>query len=631
MSVIWGSGPHGGLALADLSRLARRVLHADRLVLSDLAGRVVLTEQAPTAARLADPGTACGPAARSVPLLAGTGQQIGRLDLTWPAAEAADGSVVDAFARHLGIALERSLEAVTSRAAERPAFLWDDPDRLPGDIGEIAAQVTELVRPLTGATAIGITVWDPELGVLLALPGAFGATDEMLAASVTGPPTNMLSVSVRVFVTGQPYLSNQTSGDPGVLQSYVELFDIHRMLSVALDCGGRRIGVLHLINKADEFTAGDIAAVETVAPQIAAAVQLTRTVARMAARQRLEGMLGTAAVAIASGLPGRDSLLPAFDELAAVLGARLVALVPREGAPLLRRFGPVDPWEARVLADARTHSVATGAYPHRAGDPGWSALHAPVETGGERTATLSVLRRTGEPFTAEEERAVTRLARLVGLAWTSERYQRQLAEIALLRERERIADELHDRVSQIIFAAQLGIDSLLDAAAEPATEAAPQERLLEIRRLLSGGDAAIREVIHRISSESDDDLERRLAGAAESVGEEFGVAVRVELAPLPGVPRHVADAAVKVAREGMVNAAKHAGPCRIALAAALVGDSELMVSVVDDGLGLGGGNPVVAGYGLGSLHRAVADAGGRLTVDRAPDGLGAALRARFPW
>ena len=531
------------------------------------------------------------------------------------------------------------------------AFPWDDPDRLPGAINEITAHVTELVRPLTGATAVGITVWDPELGVLIALPGAFGATDAMLAASVTGPPTNKLSASVRVFATGRPYLSNQASGDPGVLQSYVELFDIHRMLSVALDCAGRRIGVLHLINKADEFTSADIVAVEAIAPQIASTVQLARSVARMAARQRLEGMLGTAAVAIASGRPSRESLLPAFDELAEVLGARLVALVPRDGAPLIRRSGPVDPWESSVLADARTHARAhrcasAGAYPHRAGDPGWSALHAPVDSGGERTAVLSVLRRTGEPFTAEEEHTVTRLARLVGLAWTSERYQHQVAEIALLRERERIADGLHDRVVQILFAAQLGIDSLLDSADGPGAGSPSHERLMEIRQLLSSGDSVIREVIHRIAGERVDELERRLAGVAESVGEEFGVVVRMELQPLTGVPRHIADAAVKVAREGVVNAAKHAGPCRITLAAELTGDGPLnaagpwngsvsgagalLIAVTDDGLGLGHAAPGSGGYGLGSLRRAVADAGGELGVDTAAGGLGARVWATFP-
>ena len=169
---------------------------------------------------------------------------------------------------------------------------------------------------------------------------------------------------------------------------------------------------------------------------------------------------------------------------------------------------------------------------------------------------------------------------------------------------------------------------------------------MEIRHLLSCGDSAIREVIHRIAGEPVDELERRLAGVAESVGEEFGVVVRMELGPLAGVPRHVADAAVKVAREGIVNAAKHAGPCQIILAAKLTRDGALhgagalngsmsgagalLVAVTDDGLGLGRAAPGSGGYGLGSLRRAVVDAGGELGVDTAAGGLGARVWASFP-
>ena len=522
-------------------------------------------------------------------------------------------------------------------------FPCDDPERMSDAIDEITTRVTEVVRPLTGATAVGITVWDAERGILRALPGAFGATDAVLAASVTGPATNMLSAGARVFATGEPYLSNQASGDPGILQPYVELFDIHRLLAVPLVLGDRPIGVLHLINKPAEFTPADVEAARSVAPHVALAVELARSVARMASQRRLEAVLTAAAVAIASGKRVEECLLPAFDQLGAVTGASLVALVPLGAAALIRRTGRADPaLEARLLADARElGATSTGAFPHRAGDPGWAALHAPVELGGERTATVSVLRRTGQPFTAEEEDVVTRLAGLVALAWTTERYQHQLAEIARLRERERIADGLHDRVAQILFAAQLGLDTLLESPPESPPEsptaAADRARIVEVRDLLTGGDTAIREVIHRLAATPGTGLERRLRLEVESVEEEFGVVVHVEISgggidggALDSVPRPVADAAVKVAREATVNAAKHAGPCRISLEAALDAAGQLCVSVLDDGLGVRTEQTDTPRHGLGSLRRTVHDAGGTLAVVSPPGGLGARVLATFP-
>jgi len=305
-----GRASRGALGLADLSRLARRTLRADRLLVTDRAGRVVAAD-GPIGA--AGPDEITGGRAVDTALLTDGGRRVGTVRLIYHDDAPVPDGLIPAFAPHLGIALGRPRLSRPHGPPGGIVFPWDDPDRLPEAINEITGRVAEVVRPLTGATAVGITVWDAERGILTALPEAFGATDAMLAASVTGPPTNMLSASVRVFVTGEPYLSNQASGDPGVLQSYVEMFDIHRMLSVPLDCGDRRVGVLHLINKPDGFTTADTAAVESVSPGIAAGVQLARSVARMAGRQRLEGILAAAAVAIASGKPGRESPLPAFD------------------------------------------------------------------------------------------------------------------------------------------------------------------------------------------------------------------------------------------------------------------------------------------------------------------------------
>ena len=110
------------------------------------------------------------------------------------------------------------------------------------------------------------------------------------------------------------------------------------------------------------------------------------------------------------------------------------------------------------------------------------------------------------------------------------------------------------------------------------------------------------------------------------------MAVHVELPrddDLRVVPRPVADALVKFAREGTVNAAKHAGPCRIALAVQLTG-GEIVMSILDDGLGLSGSLNHMPGYGLASLHRQVEDMGGTLVVAAGAGGFGTQLVATLP-
>jgi signal transduction histidine kinase len=197
-----------------------------------------------------------------------------------------------------------------------------------------------------------------------------------------------------------------------------------------------------------------------------------------------------------------------------------------------------------------------------------------------------------------------------------------------LRERERIADELHDRVAQILYAAQLGIDTIL----ETASEEAEIQRMIEIRELLIKGDTSIRDVIHRLTAAApQSNVTRRLRLEIESVEDEFGVAVHVELPDddtLKDVPRPVTEAIVKIAREGTVNAAKHAGPCRISLDLR-VDDTELVLSILDDGLGVSS-VPRHTGHGLTSLHRLAEDAGGTITLTAPAAGFGSLLRATFP-
>ena len=638
------------LDVADVFRLAVTVLRADGLLIVDERSsepRVVIAEgltASELAAALADVGSPAGDGVQtgtlgerrmvSTSLCLDSGERLGYVSVVYGQDSTPPPDLdmlVRAFGRHLGFAVARGTARQRDGANRTVAPRWENFERLPESVHGITGMIADFVRPLTGATAVGITIWDEERSILRALPGAFGAKDGALVASVTGPATNMLSTGTRVFTTGQPYLSNHASGDPGILQDYVEKFRIRRILSVPLDSGHRRIGVLHLVNKPVDFTGDDIAAIESVTPQIAIVVDLARLVLQLSARHRLEKVLSGAAVAIASGEPVAECLVPAFDELAAVTGASVVALFPRDALPLIRRAGLSDPeLERRLAQDA--DEVGAGsfvAFPHRPGDPGWAAIHAPVELYGERTATLSVLRRTGEPFVAEEQDVVTRLASLVALAWATERYQHQLAEIARLRERERIADALHDRVAQILYAAQLGIDTVL----ETVTAESETQRMIEVRELLIKGDTAIREVIHQLTpAPSAPSLERRIRLEVEAVEDEFGVAVRVELPgddELGAVPRPVADAVVKIAREGTVNAAKHAGPCRVALEVRRDGDG-LLLSIIDDGLGPGPPSGHGSGHGLLSLRRLVEDLGGTVSLTADASGIGSRLQAFFP-
>jgi signal transduction histidine kinase len=389
---------------------------------------------------------------------------------------------------------------------------------------------------------------------------------------------------------------------------------------VPLSLGDKRIGVLHLANKEAPFTANDVRRAQMLAPRFATVVELGTTVLRSRRHQRATELLIDLAVGIASGKEIFELMSTAFERLGDVIGTDLLALVPPNGAPMVWRRGRLPAGvEDRLLEEAIDRSSVRPEIgePRRAGDPGHATLFVPVRLAGKRIATIATLRQRAEPFVATERNVVARLANLAAVGWATENYQRQRAEVAMLRERQRIADDLHDTVAQIMFAAQLDLDSALETT---DLDQGTSGQLIHARSLLLRGDSEIRNVIHQLSRPIRGDLSQRLGLLVESLEQEFNIGIRVEIPPpvaeaAKSLRRSVADALVKTAQEAIINAAKHAGPCSIAVRVGISRRERLVLTVVDDGIGRSGESG--KGYGLASVRRSLRDCGGLLQV-RAP-------------
>lgn len=487
--------------------------------------------------------------------------------------------------------------------------------------GELHRAIADEVRAATGASTVGVLVWDEETKSLRPVPGAFGTDPEAL------PPAHAAhdwgSSAARVFATGEPYLTNHAAEDPGVLPDYVETFGVRRLMALPMDVGGRRIGVLEVANKPVDFTMVDLHAAAGLGRRIAAGVQVARMHHVLLRRQRLEEILGGVAVDIASGRSLQEFLGEALDSLCAAVNGSLIALVSDSGEPVLRRRGPDTGYlERMVLGQARQAASLRvyGVGPRRAGEPGWSAVHVPVALGGEQVATLSALRRGGESFDHDECRAFSRLAHLVALAWATEHYQRQLADSARVAERQRIADALHDQVAQLLFAARLSLDFAMESADLPDAAKANVQRG---RDLLLRADAATREVMQQNSHAEDDRLSERLAELVGGVEEEFARPVQLEIEPMAveaarSLSRPAMNLLARAAREALVNAAKHAGPCQLAVRVTVTRRHRLLLTVTDGGIGVAPRRE--DGYGTAALRRAVRKHGGALRVAEASTG-----------
>jgi signal transduction histidine kinase len=543
----------------------------------------------------------------------------------------AEGVVPVANQIALAVAFARLSEKATRVSSEFDSVLALDELVLAAtSVDEMGRFLSLRLAALIGAASCGIMVFDQERNVLQMLPGAFGIDDDNAAVSARVHIDHPVSNAARVFRTGEPYISNAARGDPGILQDYVDVLRLERLLTIPLKLGRRNLGILHFANKATPFTLQDVHRSQLLAPRIATVVELATTIPRMRRHQKANEVLVNLALGVASGEEMLQLVHGALGQFGEVIGTSVLALVPPEGRPIAwRAEGVPMATEVDLVEKAVTQSKLLPRLkePREAGDPGSATLFVPIRLAGKHIASIATLRCRADPFIEPERAALMRLGTLIAVGWATESYQRQRAEVATLRERQRIADELHDTVAQIMFGAQIDLDSALQVETLDHTV---REQVVHARGLLVRGDTMIREVIHHLSVPTAGDLSDRLTLVAEQVQEEFNVAIRLEI-PAPvaesarGLRRPVVDALVKAAREAVVNAAKHAGPCTISIRLAISRRGRLLLTVTDDGHGIDTGqvrrrSTKRDGHGLPAVRRMLRESGGGLRVSANPAG-----------
>jgi PAS domain S-box-containing protein len=207
----------------------------------------------------------------------------------------------------------------------------------------------------------------------------------------------------------------------------------------------------------------------------------------------------------------------------------------------------------------------------------------------------------------------------------SEELARARAELVLVDDRERIARDLHDTVIQRLFAVGLSLQGAASrAGADPALERMRQaiddidDTIRDIRSAIFAlhtrrpGGASLRDDVIAIATE-----------AARPLGFEPRVtfAGPIDSAASDAMKEHLAA----TLREALSNVAKHARASTVGVEVTVAG-SDLILRVVDDGVGLGEAGP---GNGLANMRDRAEALGGVCDVTSSSTG-GTVLEWRVP-
>jgi signal transduction histidine kinase len=241
------------------------------------------------------------------------------------------------------------------------------------------------------------------------------------------------------------------------------------------------------------------------------------------------------------------------------------------------------------------------------------ALVLPLRATDAVAGVLVALRPAGaQPFSPEELDMMAAFADQAALAWQLASTQRQMRELSILTDRDRIARDLHDHVIQRLFAVGLALQGTI-----------PRARVPEVQQRLTDCVDDLQEVIQEIrtaifdlhgSSSGTTRLRQRVDEAiAQFASPELRTTTQF-VGPLSVVDATLADHAEAVVREAVSNAIRHGKATTLSVSVTV--EDDLVIEVVDNGSGISG---EITGSGLANLQKRAQDVGGSFAIESVAD------------
>jgi signal transduction histidine kinase len=260
-----------------------------------------------------------------------------------------------------------------------------------------------------------------------------------------------------------------------------------------------------------------------------------------------------------------------------------------------------------------------------------SFLGVPIVTPEGVIGAFYLTEKEGESdFTAADQELIQLLAAHAAIAITNARLYEQSRELSILSERNRLALELHDAVSQKLFSLVLNAEAATTLLDRDANEARAQ--VVKLQELATQALDELRSLIFELRPP---DLERD--GLCGALRKHIEVLRRLQPAQIelegdlelePDLRRD--QDVFRIAQEALQNALRHAHPTHIVLRLRAE-DGQLVLDVEDDGVGFDPEATDVRSrrLGLTSMEERAQRLGARLEV-RSAEGAGTTVHLETP-
>jgi signal transduction histidine kinase len=258
-----------------------------------------------------------------------------------------------------------------------------------------------------------------------------------------------------------------------------------------------------------------------------------------------------------------------------------------------------------------------------------SVLLTPIIYGNKSLGVLMLGYPLGVDPEPEERKFVEAVADQTALVIENARLYQRASSAAALEERQRLARELHDSVSQALYGIALGARTARRRLGEEAGSSVT-EPLDYVLSLAEAGLTEMRALIFELRPESlaTEGLVAAIGRQVAATQARYGVEVTAELCDEPDVSLDIKEALYRIAQESMHNTVKHARATRVTVGLES-DDTELELFVQDNGQGFDPAGEFPGHLGLRSMKERVRDIGGTLEIDSEP-GKGTRINVRVP-
>jgi signal transduction histidine kinase len=389
------------------------------------------------------------------------------------------------------------------------------------------------------------------------------------------------SLTETAIQTRKPVYVTDPANDPHVKadprrHTLVDQAGVKTLMVTPLISGDTAVGAISIANKlTGNFGPND----ERVLTMLASSAVIGLENARLyqqehERKQQLQTLLELTATA--SRILDLDEMLRiTLDRLLVLVGASRagVVLLNEETAQvelrIIRPERPIAPEAMAELIEACQQIVASGEPLYVGPDAALGRLEPggffPLQARGQAMGVLGIIGPEGGSFSQGQLALFESIADRISVGIDNARLYEQAQKFAVVEERQRLARELHDAVTQTLFTA-----SLLAEVLPETWELDPEEGrqlLQELRQLSRGALAEMRTLLLELRPAAlvETSLGELLRQLGEAVTGRTGVPVTVTEEQQGRLPAEIHIAFYRIAQEALNNVAKHARASQVTL------------------------------------------------------------------